>query len=49
VPQSDLLQRVDHLVYATPDLERTVDELDHFLSVRAAPAASIADAEPATR
>jgi hypothetical protein len=34
---STLLQRVDHLVYATPDVERSVDELATLLGVRAAP------------
>ena len=32
----DLLKRVDHLVYATPDLERSVAELEKQLGVRAA-------------
>lgn len=29
--------RVDHLVYATPDVDRTVDELERRLGIRAAP------------
>src|SRR5262249_27032782 len=32
-----LLSQVDHLVYATPDLDRTVAELEKLLGVRAAP------------
>lgn len=28
---------VDHLVYATPDVDRTIDELEQVLGVRAAP------------
>ena len=32
----DLLRRVDHLVYATPDLETSVAELEKQLGVRAA-------------
>jgi hypothetical protein len=32
-----LLHRVDHLVYSTPDLERTVSDLERRLGVRAAP------------
>ncbi|MFI5231614.1 MAG: VOC family protein [Gemmatimonadales bacterium] len=34
-PVADL--RVDHLVYATPDLSRGIDELDRLLGIRAAP------------
>lgn len=34
------LRRVDHLVYATPDLDRTVEELTDLLEVRAAPGGS---------
>jgi len=34
-PQNDLLSRVDHLVYATPDLEAGVDNLEKLLGVRA--------------
>jgi ribosomal protein S18 acetylase RimI-like enzyme len=37
VAQDDLLRRVDHLVYATPDLPATVEELAERLGVRAAP------------
>jgi len=33
----DLLSQVDHLVYATPDLNRTVSELEKLLGVKAAP------------
>src|SRR5262245_49630450 len=32
----DLLKRVDHLVYATPDLEASVNDLENRLGVRAA-------------
>ena len=32
-----LLSRVDHLVYATPDLDRGVDEIEKLLGVRATP------------
>jgi len=34
---SSLLSKVDHLIYATPDLDSTVDELEKLLGVRAAP------------
>ena len=34
---SSLLSQVDHLIYATPDLDSTVDELERSLGVRAAP------------
>jgi len=34
---SRLLPKVDHLIYATPDLDTTVDELEKLLGVRAAP------------
>jgi hypothetical protein len=33
----DLLSRVDHLVYATPDLARGVAEIERLLGVRAVP------------
>ena len=36
-PQADLLSRVDHIVYATPDLTRGVEEIEKLLGVRAAP------------
>ena len=32
-----LLSRVDHLVYATPDLDRGVEEIERLLGVRASP------------
>jgi hypothetical protein len=32
-----LLSRVDHLVYATPDLDRGVEEIENLLGVRATP------------
>lgn len=32
-----LLSRVDHLVYATPDLDRGVEEIEKLLGVRATP------------
>jgi hypothetical protein len=32
-----VLGQVDHLVYATPDMDATVNELEHLLGVRAAP------------
>lgn len=32
-----LLSRVDHLVYATPDLDRGVEEIEQLLGVRATP------------
>ena len=32
-----LLPRVDHLVYATPDLARGVDEIERLIGVRASP------------
>lgn len=31
----DLLTRIDHLIYAAPDLEAAVDDLEHRLGVRA--------------
>ena len=34
---TDLLARVDHLVYATPDLNLTVEKLDRLLGVHATP------------
>ncbi len=34
---SRILSRVDHLVYATPDLDRTVADLERLLGVRATP------------
>jgi Glyoxalase-like domain len=34
---SDLLARVDHLVYATPDLNRGIDELERLTGIRATP------------
>jgi hypothetical protein len=36
-PSRTLLSQVDHLVYATPDLDRTVSELERLLGVRATP------------
>src|SRR5262245_22074281 len=33
----DLLLKVDHLVYATPDLNRGIDEIEKLLGVRASP------------
>jgi Glyoxalase-like domain len=37
VPPAGLLSRVDHLVYAAPDLERGVAEIERLLGVRATP------------
>jgi hypothetical protein len=34
---ASLLPRVDHLVYATPDLDRGIDEIEKLLGVRASP------------
>ena len=34
---AELLARVDHLVYATPDLNRGVEEIEKILGVRATP------------
>ncbi|MEO8431520.1 MAG: VOC family protein [Acidobacteriota bacterium] len=34
---SSLVSRVDHLVYATPDLDRGIDEIEKLIGVRAAP------------
>jgi len=34
---TQLLSRVDHLVYATPDLNRGIEELEKLLGVRATP------------
>ena len=34
---AELLMRVDHLVYATPDLNRGVEEIEKLLGVRATP------------
>src|SRR5262249_51031797 len=34
---AELLARVDHLVYATPDLNRGVEEIEKLLGVRATP------------
>jgi hypothetical protein len=31
------LSRIDHLVYATPDLDRGIDEIERLLGVRASP------------
>jgi len=36
-PAGDVLARVDHLAYATPDLERGVAEIEKLLGVRATP------------
>lgn len=36
-PPVDLLSKVDHLVYATPDLNRGIDEIEALLGVRATP------------
>ena len=33
----ELLSRVDHLVYATPDLNRGIEEIEKLLGVRASP------------
>jgi hypothetical protein len=35
-PEPDVLSRVDHLVYATPDLARGIAEIEALLGVRAA-------------
>jgi len=35
-----LLERIDHLVYATPDVEATIEELERRLGVRATPGGS---------
>src|SRR5215470_2891916 len=35
--KAELLARVDHLVYATPDLNRGVEEIEKLLGVRATP------------
>jgi hypothetical protein len=34
---AELLTKVDHLVYATPDLNRGVEEIEKILGVRATP------------
>ncbi|MFN0124542.1 MAG: VOC family protein [Blastocatellia bacterium] len=34
---TEFLSKVDHLVYATPDLERGIDEIEKLLGVRATP------------
>ena len=34
---AELLPRVDHLVYATPDLDSGVEEIEKLLGVRATP------------
>ena len=34
---SSILSRVDHLIYATPDLDMTVAEMERLLGVKAAP------------
>ena len=39
-PSSSILSQVDHLIYATPDLDMTVAEIERLLGVRAAPGAS---------
>jgi hypothetical protein len=36
-PSSNILSKVDHLIYATPDLNITVAELERLLGVRASP------------
>ena len=40
VVQPDVLVAVDHVVYATPDLQRSVNELERRLGVRASPGGS---------
>lgn len=34
-PESDILPRIDHLVYATPDLNRGIAEIETLLGIRA--------------
>jgi hypothetical protein len=36
-PADDVLARIDHLVYATPDLNAGVDRIERMLGVRASP------------
>jgi hypothetical protein len=36
-PTAGVLARVDHLVYATPDLQRGIERIEQLLGVRAAP------------
>ena len=36
VPGNELLARIDHLIYATPDLQRGIEEIERLLGVRAA-------------
>ena len=38
--RGDVLAQVDHIIYATPDLDRTVEALERQLGVRATPAGS---------
>jgi hypothetical protein len=35
--ESELLRRIDHLVYATPDLNHAIDEVERLTGVRATP------------
>lgn len=35
MPSRDILRRIDHLIYATPDLESSVDHFEELLGVRA--------------
>src|SRR5262245_13436130 len=42
-PQDAILSRVDHLIYATPDAERTVDMFRQHLGVEATPGGSSPD------
>ena len=37
VASSSVLSRVDHLVYATPDLQRGIDKIEQLLGLRATP------------
>jgi hypothetical protein len=34
-PMTEQLSRIDHLVYATPDLNRGIEEIEHLLGVKA--------------
>lgn len=46
--QPELIQHVDHLVYATPDLDRGIDEIEKLLGVRATLGRNIPGEGPGT-
>ena len=48
IEPAGLLATVDHLVYATPELQVGIDRVENVLGVRATPGVSTLDAEPET-